>query len=421
MARVPCDIKDLSLPPGSELLRYDGGVLSVPSNPVVAVIRGDGIGPEVIGSAVRVIDEAVRVAYGGSRRIHWLELVAGRGAFEICGTPLPEVTVEAIRLVRAALKGPLETPVGGGYRSANVLLRQLLDLYANIRPVKWYGQPTPYMYPGKVDLVVFRENTEDLYAGIEWAFDSVEAEDFRRFLRERFGVRLAADTGVGVKPISRSATQRLARLALSWAIRRGRRRVTIAHKGTVMKFTEGAFARWVYEIALNEFRDSIVLEREIESMEGVVPEGKVLVNDRLADNLLQQLILRPWDYDVIVCPNVLGDLVSEVAAAVVGGVGIAPGINMGDGIAVAEPAHGSAPKHAGRNIANPTASILAGALLLRELLGWHEAADVIEKAVGEAISRGFVTYDLARYTGDATPLGTREYTERLVEIMRVTG
>jgi len=182
MAEVPCDIKDLSLPPGSELLRYDGGVLSVPGNPVVAVIRGDGIGPEVIGSAVRVIDEAVRVAYGGSRRIHWLELVAGRGAFEICGTPLPEVTVEAIRLVRAALKGPLETPVGGGYRSANVLLRQLLDLYANIRPVKWYGQPTPYMYPGKVDLVVFRENTEDLYAGIEWAFDSVEAEDFRRFL-----------------------------------------------------------------------------------------------------------------------------------------------------------------------------------------------------------------------------------------------
>jgi isocitrate dehydrogenase len=241
------------------------------------------------------------------------------------------------------------------------------------------------------------------------------------FLWERFGVRLAADTGVGVKPISRSATQRLARLALSWATRRGRRRVTIAHKGTVMKFTEGAFARWVYEIALNEFRDSIVLEREIESMEGVVPEGKVLVNDRLADNLLQQLILRPWDYDVIVCPNVLGDLVSEVAAALVGGVGIAPGINMGDGIAVAEPAHGSAPKHAGRNIANPIASILAGALLLRELLGWHEAADVIEKAVGEAISRGFVTCDLARYAGDATPLGTREYTERLVEIMRVTG
>jgi isocitrate dehydrogenase len=421
MAGGPCDVRELHLPPGSELLGYSSGVLSVPSNPVIAIIKGDGIGPEVVESAVRVVDEAVKVAYGGSRRVYWLELIAGRQAYEVCGTPLPEATVEAIRLVRVALKGPLETPVGGGYRSANVALRQVLNLYANIRPVRWYGQPTPYKYPDRVDLVVFRENTEDLYAGIEWPFDSIEAEDFRRFLWERYGVRLAADAGVGVKPISRTATQRLVRLALSWAIRRGRRRVTIAHKGTVMKYTEGAFARWAYEVAVGEFRDKIVLEEEVESTGGVIPEGRVLVNDRLADNMLQQLILRPWDYDVIVCPNVLGDLVSEVAAALVGGVGMVAGINMGDGIAVAEPAHGTAPKHAGRNTANPTASILAGALLLREVLGWHEAADLIERSVVEAIRRGFVTHDLARYASDVKPLGTREYTMKLVEIVRMMG
>jgi len=421
LSRPPCSFEELTLPTGAELIEYEGS-LRIPDNPVIAVIKGDGIGPEVIESAQRVLEEAVKVAYGGSRRLYWLELAAGKSALELCGTPLPEVTVEAVRMARAALKGPLETPVGGGYRSVNVLLRQVLGLYANIRPVKWYGQPTPYRYPERVDVVVFRENTEDLYAGIEWPYDSIEAREFRRFLEERFGIRLSEDTGIGVKPISRRATERIARLALSWAIRRKRRRVTIVHKGTVMKYTEGAFAKWAYEVALREFRDYIVTEEEVASAYGgVIPEGKVLVNDRLSDNMLQQLILKPWDYEVLLCPNVVGDLVSEVTASLVGGVGMAPSINMGDGIAMAEPAHGTAPRYAGRNTANPTAAILAGALLLRELLGWVEAAGLVEWAVGNAIGKGFVTEDLARYSPNLKPLGTSEYTSKLVELIRKRG
>lgn len=418
MSKPPCTLEELQIPGDGSLVRYENGVFKVPENPIVAVIKGDGVGPEVVGSAMRVIDEAVRVAYGGSRRIAWLELTAGRRALEICGTPLPEVTLETLRIVRVALKGPLETPVGVGYRSVNVLLRQLLGLYANIRPVRWYGQPTPYRYPERVNVVVFRENTEDLYAGIEWPHDSVEAGLVRRFLEEKFGVKLSEDTGIGVKPISRRATERIVRLALSWAVRNGRRRVTIAHKGTVMKYTEGAFVRWAYEVAVREFRDYVVTEEELESKYGGrLPEDKILVNDRLADNLLQQLILKPQDYDVIVCPNVLGDLVSEVAAALVGGVGLAPGLNLGDGVAMAEPAHGTASRYAGMDLANPTATILSGVLLLREILGWVEAARLIEYAVRKAIESGSMTWDLARGAGLERWLRTSEFTNELIRII----
>ncbi len=410
-----CKKDEIRLPSGGEQAKFVDDKLQVPDNPIVAYIEGDGIGPEVVTYARKVIDAAVEKAYGGSRKIVWWEVLAGSKAQEYCGELLPEATLEAIKMTRLALKGPMTTPVGSGYRSVNVALRQLLDLYANIRPVRYYGQPAPHKYADKVNFVIFRENTEDVYAGIEWPYDSSEAAKIRKFLKEELGVTIREDAGLGLKPISKFATQRLTRRALEWAIRNGNRVVTFMHKGNIMKYTEGAFMQWGYEVATTEFRDYVVTEQELwEKYNGQMPEGKILVNDRIADNMLQQIITRPWDYEIIVAPNLNGDYISDAANALVGGIGMAAGMNMGDGIAVAEPVHGSAPKYAGKDVANPTAEILSAALLIGEFMGWREVTKLVEEAIRRAIADKKVTQDLARHMPGVEPLKASEYTEALI-------
>ncbi len=407
--------KKIKPPEEGELARVVDGKLVVPDNPIIAYIEGDGIGPEIVTVARRVLDAAVRKAYGGSRRIVWWEIYAGHKAQEIYGELLPRDTLEAIKLTKIAIKGPLTTPVGGGYRSLNVAIRKALDLYANIRPVQYFGQPAPHKYADKVDFIIFRENTEDLYAGIEWPAGSEEAAKLREFLKKEFGVELREDAGIGIKPITRFATQRLMRKALQYAVKWGRRVVTVMHKGNIMKYTEGAFKEWAYELALKEFRDYVVTEDELYSKyNGELPEGKILLNDRIADNMLQQIITRPWDYDIIVAPNVNGDYISDEANALVGGIGMAAGMNAGDYMAVAEPVHGTAPKYAGKNKVNPSAEILSGCLLL-EYIGWDEASKLIKEAIRRAIADKKVTYDLARHMPGVEPLGTKEYGEALIE------
>ena len=407
--------KKIKPPEEGELARIVDGKLVVPDKPIIAFIEGDGIGPEIVSVARRVMDAAVEKAYGGRRKIVWWEIYAGHKAEEIYGELLPRDTLEAIRYTKIAIKGPLTTPVGGGYRSLNVAIRKALDLYANIRPVQYFGQPAPHKYADKVDFVIFRENTEDLYAGIEWPAGSEEARKIREFLKKEFGVELREDAGIGIKPITRFATQRLMRKALQYAIQRKRRVVTVMHKGNIMKFTEGAFKEWAFELALTEFRDHVVTEDELYTKyNGEMPEGKILLNDRIADNMLQQIITRPWDYDIIVAPNVNGDYISDEANALVGGIGMAAGMNAGDYMAVAEPVHGTAPKYAGKNKVNPSAEILSGCLLL-EYMGWEEASKLIKEAIRKAIADKKVTYDLARHMPGVEPLGTKEYGEALIE------
>ena len=417
MAKIPCSVDEVKPPLEGELVKItEDGRLIVPDTPIVAFIEGDGIGPEVVRSAKAVIDAAVKKAYGGKRRIVWWEIAAGEKAVELCGELLPKATLEAIKTTKVALKGPLTTPVGSGYRSLNVAIRQALDLYANIRPVRYYGQPAPSKYADKINFVIFRENTEDLYAGIEWEAGSPEAEKIREFLKKEFGIELRADAGIGIKPISEFATKRLARKAIRWAIDHGNRVVTIMHKGNIMKYTEGAFMKWAYEVATTEFRDYVVTEQELyEKYGGQLPEGKVLVNDRIADNMLQQIITRPWDYEIILAPNVNGDYISDEANALVGGIGMAAGMNAGDYMAVAEPVHGTAPKYAGKDVANPTAEILSAVLLIGEHMGWKEVREIVEHAIRKAIENKKVTQDLARHMPGVTPLKTSEYTNVLIE------
>lgn len=406
-------------PEEGERIKVVNGRLVVPDKPIIAYIEGDGIGPEIVTAARKVIDAAVEKAYGGKRKIVWWELYAGHKAMKIYGELLPEDTLNGIRYTLVALKGPLETPVGGGYRSLNVAIRKTLDLYANIRPVFYFGQPAPHCYAEHDNFIIFRENTEDLYAGIEWPADSPEAKKLREFLKKEFGIELREDAGIGIKPISRFATQRLMRKALRWAIDNKNRIVTIMHKGNIMKYTEGAFRQWAYEVATTEFRDYVVTEDELYSKYGgKLPEGKILVNDRIADNMLQQIITRPWDYEVIVAPNVNGDYISDEANALVGGIGMAAGMNAGDYMAVAEPVHGTAPKYAGKDLANPTAEILSGTLLIKHILGWREAADLIIEAIKRAIKEKKVTQDLARHMPGVKPLRTSEYTQVLIDYIR---
>ncbi len=408
--------KYIKPPMDGNFIRIENGKLVVPKNPIVAYIEGDGIGPEVISAARAVIDEAIDIVYG-DRYIVWWELYAGEKAVKVYGELLPNDTIEGIRHTIVALKGPLTTPIGTGYRSLNVALRQVLDLYINMRPVYFFGQPAPHRYAEHDNFVIFRENTEDLYLGIEWRADSEEARKLREFLRRELGINIRDDAGLGLKIISRFATKRIVRKALRWAIENGRRIVTVMHKGNIMKYTEGAFREWAYEVALNEFRDFIVTEEEVEKFYGgKIPEGKILFNDRVADNMFQQLVVKPWDYDVIIAPNVNGDYISELANALVGGVGIAPSLNIGDYIAVAEPVHGTAPKYAGKDVANPMAAILSGALLL-DYIGWKEASNLIRNGLREAIRQNKVTQDIARHLQNITPLKCSEFTKQLIEIL----
>jgi isocitrate dehydrogenase len=397
-------------------IKVVAGELKVPSNPVIPYIAGDGIGPEVVEAGRRVLDAAVEKAYYGEREIVWKEILAGEKAKEIHGEYLPRETVEAIREHLVALKGPLTTPVGRGIRSLNVTLRRELDLYACIRPVYHIpGAPSPMKHPEELNIIIFRENTEDVYAGIEWRAGSGEARRLIAYLREEFGVEVRGDSGIGIKPISEFGTKRLVRKAIRYAIERERRSVTLVHKGNIMKFTEGAFREWGYEVAKEEFGDVTITEEELyDRGNGTLPEGKVLIKDRIADNMFQQLLLRPSEYDVIALPNLNGDYLSDAAAGQVGGLGVSPGANIGDVMGLFEATHGTAPSHAGKDEVNPTSLILSGAMML-EYLGWDEAAHKVKRGVADTVSQKTVTYDLARNLEGATKVGTSAFASRIIE------
>ncbi len=371
----------------------------------VPFISGDGIGPELMAVARRVIDAAVRKAGQGSVTINWEELPAGETAFRSSGEYLPSSTLDAIRARGVALKGPLTTPVGGGIRSLNVAIRQALDLYACVRPVRYFeGVPSPMKDPGKMNVVIFRENTEDVYKGIEWKRGSNEAKALLEYLSTNMGVKLAPDTGIGIKPISEGASKRLIRAAIQHAIKKKLKTVTLVHKGNIMKFTEGAFRDWGYELVEQELSDKAIRESELKDQD---PGGKVIVNDRIADNMFQQILTRPGEYSVLATPNLNGDYLSDACAAQVGGLGMAPGANIGDSVATFEAVHGSAAKYAGKDVANPCALILSGAMML-EHLGLNDASDLLVKGVEKTLEEGVLTQDLARVVGKKG-IGTKSF------------
>jgi len=402
----------LKPPEEGEKIEYKDGKLIVPDNPIIPFIEGDGIGVDVTPAAIKVLNAAAEKI---GKEIVWFEIYAGEKAYKLYGEYLPRETLDAIKEYRVALKGPLTTPVGGGYRSLNVAIRQILDLYACVRPVYYLkGVPSPLKNPEQVNIVIFRETTEDVYAGIEWKAGSEEALKVIDFLEKEFGIKVRRDSGIGLKPISEFATKRLVRMAIRYAIENNRKSVTLVHKGNIMKYTEGAFREWGYEVALEEFRDYVITEEELwNNYNGEVPKGKIVIKDRIADNMFQQLLTRTAEYDVIATMNLNGDYLSDMAAGLVGGLGIAPGSNIGDGIGVFEPVHGSAPKYAGQNKANPTAMILTGALMF-EFLGWREGSEIIKKAVEMTIQQKIVTYDIHRHIGGKL-VGTREFAEAVIE------
>jgi isocitrate dehydrogenase len=422
--------KNLTYPAAGERITFRDGKPVTPDNPVIPFIEGDGIGRDIWKAAVRVFDASVATAYNGKRKIEWLEVLAGEKSFQSLGEWLPDDTLEAIRHFGVAIKGPLTTPVGGGIRSINVALRQLLDLYSCVRPVKYYPHaPSPVKEPQKVDFVIFRENSEDTYCGIEFASGTPAAERLIKFLNEELipnepsmkNKQIRIDAGVGIKPSSKFAAQRLMRRAMDHAIEHGLPSVTIVHKGNIMKFTEGSFKEWCYELALTEYRDQIVTEDELyresdgKKLDTVrIQKNKIIIRDRIADAMLQQVLLRPDSYSVLVTMNLNGDYLSDACAAQVGGLGIAPGANIGDNGAVFEATHGTAPKYADKNVINPSAVILSGVMML-EWMGWREAARKIESALVSTLEQGKMTYDFARQAKDPTELGTAEFADALIE------
>ncbi len=389
--------------------------LNVPNDPIIPFIEGDGIGPDIWAAAVRVFDAAVEKAYGGERKVDWREVLAGQKAFDQTGAWLPDETVEAFSTYLVGIKGPLTTPVGGGIRSLNVALRQLLDLYACVRPVRWYdGVPSPVKDPGAVDMVIFRENTEDVYAGKELEEGTEDTRKLLDFLESEFGWEIRDDSGLGLKPVSVTGSKRLIRAAINYAIANGRKSVTLVHKGNIMKFTEGAFRSWGYELVKEEFDDVAVSWEDSGGDAG----DKLLVQDVIADAMLQQVLTRPANYDVIATTNLNGDYLSDALAAQVGGIGIAPGgnINYDTGVAIFEATHGTAPKYAGMDKVNPGSEILSGEMMFR-YLGWNEAADLIVKGIEGAIAAKTVTYDFARLTDDATEVKTSEFGDAIIAHM----
>jgi isocitrate dehydrogenase len=456
----------LELPQDGQPIEYSNGQITTPDHPIIPFIEGDGTGRDIWRASQRVFDAAVEKAYGGNRAIRWFEIFAGEKAFRKFGAWLPNDSVAAARDLRVSIKGPLTTPIGGGIRSLNVALRQLLDLYACVRPVKYYqGVPSPVKHPERVDIVIYRENTEDVYAGIEFKQGSEDAARLIDFLNNdllaKTKKRVRADSGVGIKPISIFGSKRLVRAAIKFALESGRKTVTLVHKGNIQKFTEGAFREWGYEVATEEFRAETVTEREswilgnqdanpgltVEQNAALIEPGlefgspafrdaiyaeikgvlasigkthgngawksKILVNDRIADSIFQQIIIRPEDYSILATTNLNGDYISDAAAAQVGGLGIAPGANIGDGYAVFEATHGTAPKYADKDMINPGSVILSGVMLL-EFIGWKEAAKLIESSLEKTILQKFVTYDLERQTAGATKVGTSEFATRII-------
>ena len=399
---------------GSPITRADDRLI-VPDNPIVPFIEGDGTGPDIWRASVRVFDAAVAKAFDGARHVAWVEILAGEKAKARTDEWLPRETIEAVKTYKVAIKGPLTTPVGGGIRSLNVTLRQVLDLYACVRPVRYFvGTPAPVRHPERMNVIIFRENTEDVYAGIEWACGTPEAKKVIDFLTNEMGKTIRPDSGIGVKPISVTGSKRLVRVALRYAQANGRKTVTLVHKGNIMKFTEGAFRDWGYELATEEFRDAIVTEEE--TWGGASRDGKILVNDRIADSVFQQVLTRTADYDVFATPNLNGDYLSDACAAQVGGLGMAPGANIGDEIGFFEATHGTAPKYAGKDVINPSSVILSGAMMFRHL-GWGEAADRIDTALERTILQKKVTYDLARQMDDATELRTSQFADSIISNM----
>jgi isocitrate dehydrogenase len=456
----------LELPKNGQPIEYKDGQFAVPDNPIIPYIEGDGTGRDIWKASQRVFDAAVEKAYGGKRAIRWFEIFAGEKAYRQFSTWLPDDSVNAARDLRVSIKGPLTTPVGGGIRSLNVALRQILDLYACVRPVKYYqGVPSPVKHPEQVDIVIFRENTEDVYSGVEFKQGTPEAAKLISFLNDDMlkggKKKIRTDSGVGIKPISIFGTKRLVRYAIRHALETGRKTVTLVHKGNIQKFTEGAFREWGYEVAVQEFRDQTITEREswilgnVESNPGITVEqnaaliepglefapqsfrdelyadvkgvldsigkshgsgawkSKILINDRIADSIFQQIIIRPSDYSILATSNLNGDYISDAAAAQVGGLGIAPGANIGDGYAVFEATHGTAPKYADKDVINPGSVILSGVMLL-DFIGWKEAAKMIESAMEKTIQQKFVTYDFERQTAGATKVGTSEFASRII-------
>ena len=378
----------INSPAEGSKITFENSKLHVPDNPIIPYIEGDGIGADLWVAAHTVFNGAVKHSYGGAREIAWMEIPVGEKANNQFGEYLPQVSLDAIEEYKVSIKGPLTTPVGGGIRSLNVSMRQLLDLYACVRPVKYYeGTPSPVKEPEKLDIVIFRENTEDVYAGIEWAEGTPDAMKVIDFLTSEMGAKIRPDSGIGIKPISITGTYNLVRKAIKYAIDEGRDSVTLVHKGNIMKYTEGAFREWGYELAATEFGDATISEDEVwERYNGAVPEGKILIKDRIADAMFQQVLTRPDEYDVVAMPNLNGDYMSDAAAAQVGGLGIEPGANIGDEVALFEPTHGSAPKYTGKNVINPMAAIAAAQLML-DTIGQTEAAGLMEKAIVEVLGK----------------------------------
>lgn len=385
---------------------------------IVPFIPGDGVGPEIMSATKAVIDAALKHTGRGDVSIKWEEISAGESAFKASGEWLPNATLKTIRSRGIALKGPLTTPVGGGIRSLNVAIRQKLDLYASVRPLRYFpGVPSPVKEPHKMNVVIFRENTEDVYKGVEWKKGSKEALDLLKFLDERMGVKLSVDSGIGIKPISEFASKRLIRAALKYAIRKKLRSVTLVHKGNIMKFTEGAFKEWGYQLATEEFSDSVVTEAQLMTAKlNAVPANKILMNDRIADNMFQQILTRPDEYAVLATTNLNGDYLADACAAQVGGLGLAPGANIGDNAAVFEAVHGTVPKYAGKNIANPCSLMLSGAMML-EYLSLDDASNLIVSGIAKTLSEGVMTQDLARISGSCEPIGTKEFAGEVMKRM----
>jgi isocitrate dehydrogenase len=409
--------KHVVVPDWGEGITFANGRYNVPDKPIIPFIEGDGIGPDIWRASQRVFDAAVAKAYGGKRQIAWCEIYAGEKAQALYKEWLPAETLDVIRKYYIAIKGPLTTPVGGGFRSLNVAIRQILNLYACIRPVKYYkGVPSPVKEPEKMDVVIFRENTEDVYSGIEYRKGTPEAEKLIEFLTKELGATIRTDSGIGIKPISATGSKQLIRKAIDYLLTQDRRNITLMHKGNIMKFTEGAFKDWGYELAKEEYADKLISEDELwEKYDGKVPEGKKVIKDRIADNMFQQILTRTDEYDIIATTNLNGDYISDACAAQVGGLGMAPGANVGDELGVFEATHGTAPKYAGQDKVNPSSVILSGVLML-QYMGWNEAAALIENAIEKSILQKKVTYDLARQMeGNVKPLKTSEFAEAIID------
>jgi isocitrate dehydrogenase len=408
------------VPQEGRKIKVKNGRLKVPKNPIIAFIEGDGTGPDIWHASKMVFDAAVEKAYKGKRKIAWMEIYAGEKALSVYGKDqwLPAETVDAIKEFTVAIKGPLTTPIGGGIRSLNVALRQLLDLFACVRPVKYYnGVPSPMKDPKKLDIVIYRENTEDVYSGIEFKSGTTEAGELIDFINTKFTKNIRKPSGIGIKPMSEFGSARLVKKAIEYARDNKRKSVTLVHKGNIMKFTEGAFKDWGYKVAVEEFRDIIITEEELNTVHnGKMPDGKILIKDRIADSMFQQLLLRPGEYDVVATPNLNGDYISDAAAAQVGGLGMAPGANLSYSTAIFEATHGTAPKYSGQDKVNPGSVILSGVMMF-EYIGWGKVGKLIEKALKRTIKSKVVTYDFARQMKGAKEVKSSEFAAEIIKNM----